>query len=79
MLIDVDLMVRTGGTRVLFQALAEGPTELISLIAMAFLYIVDAPKTRAYMHPGTDLEVIHSVVVLNCLSYSYDSPLFSLL
>ena len=51
-------MVWTGGTRVLFQALAEGPQELVSLIAMAFLYIVDAPKTRAYMHPGTDLEVI---------------------
>ena len=78
-LIDVDLMVRTGGTRVLFQALAEGPTELISLIAMAFLYIVDAPKTRAYMHPGTDLEVIYSVVILIYISCSYDSSFPSLL
>lgn len=57
MLIDVDLMAWTGGTRVLFQAMSEGPVELIPLIATAFLYIIDAPKTRAYMHPGTDLEV----------------------
>ncbi|THH08497.1 hypothetical protein EW145_g2671 [Phellinidium pouzarii] len=57
LLIDVDLVVRTGGARVLFQALSEGPIDLIPLIATAFLYIVDAPKTRAYMHPGTDLEI----------------------
>ncbi|KAH8114744.1 Rapamycin-insensitive companion of mTOR, N-term-domain-containing protein [Phellopilus nigrolimitatus] len=57
LLIDVDLMAWTGGTRVLFQALSEGPIELVPLIATAFLYIVDAPKTRAYMHPGTDLEI----------------------
>ena len=59
MLIDVDLMAWTNGTRVLFQALAEGPVDLIPLIALAFLYIIDAPKTREYMHPGTDLEVSH--------------------
>ena len=56
-LIDIDLMKRTGGTRVLFQALADGPIELVPIIATAFLYIVDGPRTRAYVHPGTDLEV----------------------
>lgn len=56
-------MVRTGGTRVLFQQLVEGPSELAPLIATAFLYIVDAPKTRIFLHPGTDLEV--------CLRFSY--------
>lgn len=50
-------MVRVGGTRVLFQSLAEGPVELVPIIATAFLYIIDGPKTRAYIHPGTDLEV----------------------
>ncbi|KAL5482443.1 hypothetical protein ACEPAI_9037 [Sanghuangporus weigelae] len=57
LLIDVDLMAWTDGTRVLFQALSEGPVELIPLLATAFLYLIDGPKTRAYMHPGTDLEV----------------------
>lgn len=55
-------MVRTGGTRVLFQQLVEGPSELAPLIATAFLYIVDAPKTRVFMHPGTDIEVCLSHV-----------------
>ena len=53
----MDLMAWTDGTRVLFQALSEGPVELIPLLATAFLYLIDGPKTRAYMHPGTDLEV----------------------
>jgi rapamycin-insensitive companion of mTOR len=48
---------RTGGLRVLLQALADGPHELAPTLATAFLYIVDAPRTRSYLHPGIDLEV----------------------
>lgn len=50
-------MARSGGSRVLFQSLAEGPVELAPIVATAFLYIIDNPRTRAYIHPGTDLEV----------------------
>ena len=56
-LIDMELTARCGGTKILFQALAEGPMELVPLIATAFLYIIDAPRTRAYLHPGTDFEI----------------------
>ena len=56
-LIDIDLMTRTGGTRVLYQQLVEGPPELAPLMAAAFLYMVDAPRTRIFLHLGTDLEV----------------------
>lgn len=50
-------MTRTGGIRLLLHALAEGPDEMAPLISSAFLYIVDHPRTRAYLHLGTDLEV----------------------
>ncbi|TDL23281.1 hypothetical protein BD410DRAFT_858667 [Rickenella mellea] len=57
LLIDIDLMAKTGGIRVLLQSLSEGPVEIGPILATAFLYIVDAPKTRAYLHPGTDIEI----------------------
>lgn len=50
-------MARTGGIRVLLQSLVDGPIEVGQILATAFLYIVDAPRTRAYLHPGTDIEV----------------------
>ena len=61
-------MVRSGGTRVLFQSLADGPVELVPIIATAFLYIIDGPATRSYVHPGTDLEV--SVFSLESSTYT---------
>ncbi|RPD54648.1 hypothetical protein L226DRAFT_535797 [Lentinus tigrinus ALCF2SS1-7] len=57
LLIDIELMARTGGIRVLLHALAEGPLEMAPLLAAAFLHIIDSPRTRAYLHPGTDLEI----------------------
>lgn len=57
MLIDVALVARTGGIRLLLHALSEGPIEMAPMISSAFLYIVDSPRTRAFLHPGTDLEV----------------------
>lgn len=62
-------MVRSGGTRVLFQSLADGPVELVPIIATAFLYIIDGPATRSYIHPGTDLEV--SAFSLKPPTYTY--------
>lgn len=57
-LIDIDLVARTGGTRFLLHALGEGPVELIPILSAAFLHIVDSPRTRSYFTVGTDLEVI---------------------
>lgn len=59
-LIDVALVARTGGIRLLLHALSEGPLELAPIISSAFLYIADSPRTRAYLRPGTDLEVRRS-------------------
>jgi len=56
-MIDIDLLARCGGLRVLLHSLAEGPGELTPLLASTFLYIVDLPRTRGYLRPGSDLEV----------------------
>ncbi|KAG9027306.1 hypothetical protein FS837_004314, partial [Tulasnella sp. UAMH 9824] len=57
LLIDVDLVARTEGIRVLLQALADGPHEISPILANAFLYLVDSPRTRVYLTPGVDLEI----------------------
>ncbi|TFY70661.1 hypothetical protein EVG20_g2351 [Dentipellis fragilis] len=62
LLIDIDLVSRTGGIRVLLHSLAEGPLELASLLTPVFLHIVDSPRTRGYLRPGTDLEMALSGV-----------------
>lgn len=54
---DIDLLVRCGGLRVLLHSLAEAPGESTPLLASIFLYIVDLPRTRGYLRPGSDLEV----------------------
>ena len=56
-LLDIDLVHRCEGMKVLLQSLSDGPSELAPVLAMAFLTITDSPRTRAYLHPGTDLEM----------------------
>lgn len=56
-LLDIDLVARTGGMRVLLSVLAEGPEEFAPVLVTTFLYVIDAPSTRAYLNPGTDLEI----------------------
>lgn len=57
MLIDIDLVSRTGGILFLLHVLGEGPIEITPILAAAFLHIVDSPGTRAYLRVGVDLEV----------------------
>ncbi|TFK61396.1 hypothetical protein BDN72DRAFT_805030 [Pluteus cervinus] len=62
LLIDIDLVARTGALRFLLHVLGEGPIELGSLAASAFLHIADSPRTRAYLCVGVDLELALSAV-----------------
>ncbi|KAJ7095819.1 Rapamycin-insensitive companion of mTOR, N-term-domain-containing protein [Mycena belliarum] len=62
LVIDTDLVARTGGMRFLLHALGEGPLELAPILASAFLHIVDSPRTRAYLQVGADLEMAFSAV-----------------
>jgi rapamycin-insensitive companion of mTOR len=59
-LIDVDLIARTGGIRFLLHALGEGPLEMGPMLAATFLHIIDSPRSRSYLCAGTDLEVSHN-------------------
>lgn len=56
-LIDIELVSRSGGLRTVLSALTDGPAELAPMIAQVFLHIIDAPRTRCYLTPGVDLEV----------------------
>ncbi|KIY45635.1 hypothetical protein FISHEDRAFT_66904 [Fistulina hepatica ATCC 64428] len=62
LLIDIDLVARTGGLRFLLHVTAEGPTELAPTVTAALLHIVDVPRTRAYLCIGSDLEIALSTV-----------------
>ncbi|KAJ7044185.1 Rapamycin-insensitive companion of mTOR, N-term-domain-containing protein [Mycena alexandri] len=62
LVIDTDLVARTGGMRFLLHALGEGPLEVAPLLASVFLHIVDSPRTRAYLQVGADLEMALSAV-----------------
>lgn len=67
-LLDIDLVARTGGIRFLLHALGEGPLELAPILAATFLSIIDSPRTRSYLTVGTDLEVCNLALVLHpCL------------
>ncbi|KAH7923835.1 hypothetical protein BV22DRAFT_1035895 [Leucogyrophana mollusca] len=61
-LLDIDLVARTGGIRFLLHALGEGPVEVGPILAATFLHIVDSPRTRKYLRIGTDLEIALSSV-----------------
>ncbi|KAI0322355.1 Rapamycin-insensitive companion of mTOR, N-term-domain-containing protein [Amylostereum chailletii] len=62
MVIDIELVVRAGGLRILLNTLVEGPPELSSSLTSVFLHILDSPGTRKYLWPGSDLEILFSGV-----------------
>lgn len=72
-LVDIELMAKCGGIRVLLHGLAEAPPEVTPLLASVFLYIIDSPDTRSYLQPGTDLEVIRLLYLRNSLLNIYRS------
>jgi len=52
LLIDMELMARCGGIRVLLHALAEGPSEVTPLLASVFLHIIDSPQLGVISRQG---------------------------
>ncbi|KAI0036452.1 Rapamycin-insensitive companion of mTOR, N-term-domain-containing protein [Vararia minispora EC-137] len=63
LLIDMELVVKAGGVRVLLQTLAEGPVEMTNLLTPIFLYVMDSPKTRSYLMPGSEMEIVLSGIL----------------
>ncbi|RXW24422.1 hypothetical protein EST38_g1410 [Candolleomyces aberdarensis] len=69
LLMDIDLLARSGGMKVLLHVLGDGPSELAPIIASAFLHIIDSPRTRASLCVGTDIEV-----ALSAITDAYGKP-----
>ncbi|QRV92421.1 STE16 protein [Ceratobasidium sp. AG-Ba] len=57
LLIDIELVCKSGGLRTVLGALTDGPAELAPVLAQVFLHLIDTPRTRRYLTPGVDLEV----------------------
>ncbi|CCO31383.1 Protein ste16 [Rhizoctonia solani AG-1 IB] len=68
-LIDIELVSKSGGLRSVLTALTDGPAELAPIIAQVFLHIIDAPRTRRYLTPGVDLEIALSGITDACMHY----------
>ncbi|KAF8631052.1 hypothetical protein AX15_002660 [Amanita polypyramis BW_CC] len=62
LLVDIDLVARTGGLRYLLHVLGDGPVELSLMLTSVFLHIMDSPRTRVYFRVGTDLELALSAI-----------------
>ncbi|SAL99279.1 hypothetical protein [Absidia glauca] len=57
-ILDTGLTVRSGGLRVIMQALLDGQLNMTEVLSYALLYILDSPKRRTYLRPGVELETI---------------------
>lgn len=55
---DVALTVRSGGLRVLIQALIDGQQGISEVLVQSVLYVLDTPDKRCYLRPGVELETI---------------------
>jgi hypothetical protein len=50
--------VRSGGLRVLIQALIDGQQGISEVLVQSVLYVLDTPDKRCYLRPGVELETI---------------------
>lgn len=57
-ILDVALTVRSGGLRVLIQALTDGQCGISEVLVQSVLYVLDTPEKRCYLRPGVELETI---------------------
>ncbi|KAI8987675.1 Rapamycin-insensitive companion of mTOR, N-term-domain-containing protein [Mycotypha africana] len=57
-ILNVALTVRSGGLRVLLQALIDGQQGISEVLIQAVLYVLDTPDKRCYLRPGVELEII---------------------
>ncbi|CAO3591777.1 unnamed protein product [Absidia cylindrospora] len=57
-ILDTGLTVRSGGLRVIIQALLDGQLNMTEVLSYALLYILDSPDRRTYLRPDVELETI---------------------
>ncbi|KAG0172866.1 hypothetical protein DFQ28_009870 [Apophysomyces sp. BC1034] len=57
-ILDVGRTVKSGGLRVLVQALHDGLLNMSDVLVQALIYVLDTPDRRCYLRPGVELEMI---------------------
>ena len=57
-ILDIELTVKSGGLRVLIQALIDGQPAISEILIQSVLYVLDTPDRRCYLRPGVELETI---------------------
>ncbi|KAM3580575.1 hypothetical protein VKS41_007236 [Umbelopsis sp. WA50703] len=53
-----EILVETGGLRIMTQALVDGQRNLVDVLVHSFIYMLDAPVSRSLLRPGVELEMI---------------------
>ncbi|KAI9307439.1 Rapamycin-insensitive companion of mTOR, N-term-domain-containing protein [Cunninghamella echinulata] len=74
-ILDIGLTVRSGGIRVIMQALLDGHFNMTEVLSYALIYILDTPERRSYLRPGVELETIISPFTESSKSANYEERL----
>jgi len=57
---NVKLVASCGGIKIIFSAMTEGPLYLTEMNILTVIYLLDTEKTRNYIKPEVDLEIVIS-------------------
>jgi len=60
---NVKLVASCGGIKIIFTAMVEGPMYLTEMNMLTVIYLLDTEKTRNYIKPEVDLEIIISTFI----------------
>ncbi|KAI9833658.1 MAG: hypothetical protein M1826_006749 [Phylliscum demangeonii] len=71
------LVVAAGGIRTLTASLTDGKYEVPESLVTAFLYLLDMPRGRKYLHAGQGLEVVFSAFADSLQGRAHDQRLKS--
>ncbi|OUM70128.1 hypothetical protein PIROE2DRAFT_37632, partial [Piromyces sp. E2] len=69
---NVKLVASCGGIKIIFSAMTEGPMYLTEMNMLTVIYLLDTEKTRNYIKPEVDLEII-----ISAFSDSYSKTNYS--
>jgi hypothetical protein len=60
---NVKLVASCGGIKIIFSAMVEGPLYLTEMNILTVIYLLDTEKTRNYIKPEVDLEILISAFI----------------
>ena len=57
------MVASCGGIKIIFSAMVEGPLYLTEMNILTVIYLLDTEKTRNYIKPEVDLEILISAFI----------------